>query len=308
MTHRKLKPGNTLKKRLTTAVCMLFLAALSYVIIYPLISKVTSVFMSAADLRDPTVWLIPRTPTLVNIKNVVKYGDFWNVLKNNVIFSVVNGLLQAFSTTFIAYGISHYKFKGRKAVIAAVLLTLIIPLQTLYGPMYVKFRFFDWFGILQKAGLSVLNLQDSFSAMILLSVTGLGLKCGLFILVMLQQFNSLPKELSEAAKVDGAGAVLTFFRINLPQVRAVMTAVFLLSFAWLWSDNFYSGVFMRNTPMFSSLVTKVSVINAIGAVNNSMSGVIMNTAVVMMLIPLFAVYCFGQKALVQGIERSGIVG
>ena len=65
---------------------------------------------------------------------------------------------------------------------------------------------------------------------------------------------------------------------------------------------------MRNTPMFSSLVTKVSVINAIGAVNNSMSGVMMNTAVVMMLIPLFAVYCFGQKALVQGIERSGIVG
>lgn len=144
--------------------------------------------------------------------------------------------------------------------------------------------------------------------MLLLSATSLGLKCGLFILIMVQQFNSLPKELSEAAKVDGAGVWRTFFTINLPQTKAVMMSVFLLSFAWLWADTFYSSVFLRNKPMFASLVNQVSVIYEIGAVNNSLSGVMMNTAMIMMLIPLFAVYLVGQKALIQGIERSGLVG
>ena len=114
--------------------------------------------------------------------------------------------------------------------------------------------------------------------------------------------------LAEAAKVDGAGVWRTFFTINLPQTKAVMMSVFLLSFAWLWADTFYSSVFLRNKPMFASLVNQVSVIYEIGAVNNSLSGVMMNTAMIMMLIPLFAVYLVGQKALIQGIERSGLVG
>lgn len=300
--------GRTFRRRVMSLFCFLFLACLSYIILYPFIGKLSSVFMSSADLKDPTVWLIPKSPTLDNLRNVLKYGDFWNSLLNTVIFSLSNALLQTFSATLVAYGLSHFRFKGKKLLIVLIVLTLLIPPQVLFGPMYTKFRFFDWFGILRGLGLPTLNLQDSFIPMLLLSATSLGLKCGLFILIMVQQFNSLPKELSEAAKVDGAGVWRTFFTINLPQTKAVMMSVFLLSFAWLWADTFYSSVFLRNKPMFASLVNQVSVIYEIGAVNNSLSGVMMNTAMIMMLIPLFAVYLIGQKALIQGIERSGLVG
>lgn len=300
--------SNKLRERFLSFICIIFLAALSFIVLYPFIGKITSVFMSKSDLQDPTVWLIPKNPTLDNVLNVIKYGDFWGSLFNTFIFSFFSAVLQTLSTTLVAYGISHFNFKGKKLLIILVVLTLIIPPQLLFSPMYTKFRFFDWFGIFRSLGLPTLNLQDNFLPMFLLSATCLGLKCGLFVLILFQQFNTVPKELSEAAKVDGADVIRTFWQINLPQVRAVMVSVFLLSFAWLWTDTFYSGVFLRNKSMFVTLVNDVAVIYEIGAISNTLSGIMMNAAVVMMIIPLIIVYLLGQRSLIQGIQSSGIVG
>jgi len=300
--------SNRFKKNVLNCVCVLFLAALSFVVLYPFIGKISSVFMSSSDLKDPTVWLIPKNPTFDNIINVIKYSDFWGSLKNTFIFAFVSAVLQSLSSTVVAYGLSHFKFKGKTIVILLVVLTLIVPPQVLFSSMYTKFRFFDFFGIARSLGLPTLNLQNTFAPMFMLSATCLGLKCGLFILILIQQFNAVPKELSEAAKVDGAGVFRTFALINFPQVRAVMVSVFLLSFAWLWADTFYTGVFFRNEPIFTNLVSDVSVIYEINAIGNSLSGIMMSTAVMLMLIPLIIVYLLGQKALIQGIQSSGIVG
>lgn len=308
MTIRRWLSGRTFRRRVTALVTCLFLISLSYIILYPFISKISSMFMSQTDMKDPTVWLIPKDPTLANIRNVIRYGDFWGSLLNNTIYAFVSAALQTLSATLVAYGIAHFRFWGRKLVIGLIVLTLVVPPQVLFGPLYTKFRFFDWFGILRGIGLPTLNLQGSFLPMFLLSATSLGLKCGLFILILMQQFRSLPRELSEAAKVDGAGVWRTFWQINLPQTKAVMVSVFLLSFAWLWADTFYTGIFLRGKPMFSTLVNAVSVINEIGAVGNSLSATLMNTAVILMLLPLLVVYLIGQKALIQGIEHSGLVG
>lgn len=308
MKIKTLLKSNKLRERTLSCVCIVFLAALSFIVIYPFISRISSVFMSKSDLQDPTVWLIPKNPTLENILNVIKYGDFWGSLTNTFIFAFFSSVLQVLSSVLVAYGISHFKFRGKKLLIVLVVLTLIIPPQLLFGPMYTKFRFFDWFGIFRGLGLPTLNLQDSFLPMFMLSATSLGLKCGLFILILVQQFNAVPKELSEAAKVDGAGVLRTFWQINLSMVRAVMVSVFLLSFAWLWTDTFYSGVFLRNKSMFMSLINDVGTIYEIGAVSNTLSGIMMNTALVMMIIPLLIVYLFGQRSLIQGIQSSGIVG
>lgn len=150
--------GRTFRRRVMSLFCFLFLACLSYIILYPFISKLSSVFMSSADLKDPTVWLIPKSPTLDNLRNVLKYGDFWNSLLNTVIFSLSNALLQTFSATLVAYGLSHFRFKGKKLLIVLIVLTLLIPPQVLFGPMYTKFRFFDWFGILRGLGAADFEL------------------------------------------------------------------------------------------------------------------------------------------------------
>lgn len=303
-----LSKSKKFRERILSFVCIVFLTALSFIVLYPFVSRISSVFMSKSDLQDPTVWIVPKNPTFENIHNVIKYGNFWASLTNTFIFAFFSSILQVLSTVLVGYGISHFKFKGKKLIIVLVVLTLVIPPQLLFGPMYTKFRFFDWFGIFRSLKLPTLNLQDSFLPMFLLSATSLGLKCGLFILILIQQFNAVPKELSEAAKVDGAGVFRTFWQINLPMVKPVMVSVFLLSFSWLWTDTFYSGVFLRNKSMFLSLVNDVAVIYEIGAVSNSLSGIMMNAALVMMIIPLVIVYLFGQRSLIQGIQSSGIVG
>lgn len=286
----------------------LILLGLSFIILYPFFAKISSMFMSSEDLYDPIVWMVPRHPTLKNIESVVKYGNYFQALRNTFVISLVCAVLQTMSTTLIGYGFAKFKFKGKGLFFALVLLSIVIPPQTIYVSLYTKFRFFDVFGILQLLGLPPLNMVETIKPMVILSATGLGLKNGIYILMLMQCFKGLPKELSEAACVDGAGAVKTFWRINMPQARPVMVSVFLLSFAWQWTDTFYSSLFFKSTPILKNTVSIMRSVSALGAVNNNtVSAVLVNTAVIMSLIPLVVVYLFSQRYLIQGIERSGMV-
>lgn len=298
-----------IKNALWAFVRFLLLVGLSFVIIYPFLAKVSSMFMSTADLRDNTVWFIPRRPTLLNIRNVLYYGDYWHALRNTGLLSGLCALLQTASCTVIAYGLAKFRFRGRNLLLVLTVLTIVIPPQTIYISLYTKFRYFDVWGLLSLLGLTPLNLTESVTPMAILSATGLGLKNGLYILMLMQLFRNLPHSLSEAAYVDGAGVMRTFWQINMPQARPMMVSVFLLSFAWQWTDTFYSDLFFRQVPLLKNTLTAVSTVTAIGAVNgNALSGTLKNTAVILAILPLLAVYLFGQRFLIQGVERTGMVG
>ena len=297
------------KDCLWSFIRFLLLVGLSFVIVYPFLAKISSMFMSTADLRDNTVWFIPRHPTLLNIRNVLYYGDYWNALRNTGLLSALCALLQTASCTVIAYGLAKFRFRGRNLLLVLTVLTIVIPPQTIYISLYTKFRYFDVWGIGQLMGFSSLNLTESVTPMAILSATGLGLKNGLYILMLMQLYRNVPQSLSEAAYVDGAGVLRTFWQINMPQARPMMVSVFLLSFAWQWTDTFYSDLFFRQIPLLKNTLTAVSTVTAIGAVNgNALSGTLKNTAVILAILPLLVVYLFGQRFLIQGVERTGMGG
>ena len=299
----------SVQKLLWSIVRFCLLAGLGFIILYPFLAKISSMFMSVDDLHDPIVWFVPRKPTLDNIRNVIEYGHYWEALQNTAIVSVVCALLQTASATLTAYGLARFHFRGRSLLFGLAVLTIVIPPQTIYLSLFTKFRFFDFLGLLRVAGISTPNLTETIVPMLLLSFTALGLKNGLYILILTQLFRNLPKELSEAACVDGAGMFRTFWSVNLPQVRSMMVSVFLLSFAWQWTDTFYSGLFFRQVPVLPNVISSVRVINEIGAVdNNEISATMVNTAVILVILPLVLVYLVGQRFLIQGVERSGMVG
>ena len=299
----------SVQKLLWSIVRFCLLAGLGFIILYPFLAKISSMFMSVDDLHDPIVWFVPRKPTLDNIRNVIEYGHYWEALQNTAIVSVVCALLQTASATLTAYGLARFHFRGRSLLFGLAVLTIVIPPQTIYLSLFTKFRFFDFLGLLRMAGISTPNLTETIVPMLLLSFTALGLKNGLYILILTQLFRNLPKELSEAACVDGAGMFRTFWSVNLPQVRSMMVSVFLLSFAWQWTDTFYSGLFFRQVPVLPNVISSVRVINEIGAVdNNEISATMVNTAVILVILPLVLVYLVGQRFLIQGVERSGMVG
>ena len=292
------------------SVCrFVLLFGLSFIIIYPFLAKISSMFMSIDDLRDPIVWFVPRSPTADNILNVIKYGNFWTSLRNTSTISLLCALLQTAAATLTAYGLARFKFRGRSILLVLAILTIVIPPQTIYVSLFTKFRYFDLFGILRMLDLPTLSMVESISPMIILSVTALGLKNGLYIIILTQLFRNLPKELTEAAYVDGAGMFKTFFSVNMPQIRPMMVSVFMLAFAWQWTDTFYNGLFFRRTPVLLNVITSVKTINDIGSYNgNTLSATMVNTAVMMILFPLIPLYIVGQRFLIQGVERSGMVG
>lgn len=305
-------PGKTrLLRLLISVVIYVLLIGLSFIILYPFLVKFTSIFMSQQDVADKTVQLIPRNPTLSNFWNVMTQTGYFTALRNTALLALTVSILQTFFSAVMGYGFSAFKFRGNGAVFALVVFTLIIPPQTLSTAYYMVFKDFDILGLFRLISGSSVRMLDTFVPMILLSVTGLGFKNGLYIFMMRQFFKGVPKELQEAADVDGAGVFKTFFQVMLPQARSMMLAIFLFSFAWQWTDDYYTRFFYVNKPFLNSVIGNAGGISINGhplAAGTVMSSIMLNTAAFLVIIPLLMIYIVAQKRFVQGIESSGIVG
>ena len=120
----------------------------------------------------------------------------------------------------------------------------------------------------------------------------------------------MPEELSEAAKVDGAGPLRVYFRIVWPMAGNICLTVFLLSFAWQWTDTVYSTMFFQNKfTVLANIATSASNLVMDGINPNSvMASAMTNTALFLIILPLIVFFLFAQRFLVQGIEHSGLVG
>ena len=317
LQHRK-HMMYTWGKRGWSIVRGVIIAGICFLILYPTLVKLSVSFMPEKDIYDVTVRYVPKSPTLENYKTVIKamkYSTaFWNTLK----LALLTSLMQLISCTLIGYGFARFKFKGRSFLFALVILTMVVPPQTLMIPLFLHFRYFDIFGIVSAVtGGKGINLLESYWPFILMSMTGMGLKNGLYIYIMRQFFRNMPKELEEAAYVDGAGMLRTFAQIMLPSAVPSMVTVFLFSFVWQWTDTFYSTLFLQKTRVLASALSSVSFdvtqkiyfetgVNV--ALAPAISSMYTNTASLLVVLPLLILYLFAQKRFVESVERSGIVG
>lgn len=266
---------------------------LCYVILYPFFVKTVTAFMPYQDLLDPTVRFIPKHFTLDNLRTVFSRLDYGQTLLNTSLLSVGTALLTTMISSFVAYGFARYAFKGNGLLFAGVILTLIVPPQTIIIPLFLRFRFFAGF----------LNLLDTPLPILILSLTGLSLKNGLFIFMLRQFYKNLPHELEEAAWLDGCGAMDTYFRVMLPSARTLLITVFLLSLSWNWTDTLYAPLFLPGVQLFANMVG----MSASGE-SPIMAGIMQNLGALLAVLPLALIYIVLQKFFVQSVERAGIVG
>ena len=262
---------------------------LCYVILYPFFVKTVTAFMPYQDLLDPTVRFVPKHFTLDNLRTVFSRLDYGRTLLNTSLLSVGTALLTTMISSFVAYGFARYAFKGNGLLFAGVILTL----QTIIIPLFLRFRFFAGF----------LNLLDTPLPIMILSLTGLSLKNGLFIFMLRQFYKNLPHELEEAAWLDGCGAMDTYFRVMLPSARTLLITVFLLSLSWNWTDTLYAPLFLPGVQLFANMVG----MSASGE-SPIMAGIMQNLGALLAVLPLALIYIVLQKFFVQSVERAGIVG
>lgn len=297
------------------------LIGISYVILYPFFSKISSSFMSREDFVDVTVKLIPKYPTLDTYKAIIRDNYYIEALINTTILSVFCGLVQTFICSLIGYGFAKFRFRGSGIIFLLVIFTMVVPHNTLQLSMFMKFRYFDVLGILKFLGGGVIpslkllgftsiNLNNSYWPLALLSLTGLAFKNGLYIFMMRQFYRGVPDELEESAYIDGSDVFRTFLTIIIPLSVPMMITLFLFAFSWQWTDDFYTNVFFttEGLKLMPDVIAVPKSLDTDYAAQNLYVAAIRNTCGLMILFPLIIVYLFCQRYLIQGIERSGITG
>ena len=299
---------------------LVLLVGVSYVILYPYITKIFASFMSPSDFDDVTVVLISKNPTLDQYKYIILENDYLLSLLNTFLISASVALIQTLVCALVAYGLAKFKFKGNNILFLIVIFTMMVPQESI---QYAMQRFFLRYGtsnpigyLLDAVGIIEGGFINSLAPLYIMSVTGLGFKNGLFIFMLRQFFKGVPDELEESAYVDGSGTFRTFFQIILPLSVPMMITIFLFSFSWQWTDIFYTEIFFRSSnPEKMLLLPDIykefppSIAPPSGAPGSDLyRNVFDNTAGLMIIFPLVIVYLFCQRYLVQGIERSGLVG
>jgi multiple sugar transport system permease protein len=293
---------------------------ISYVILSPLLWIFAKSFFSNADNYSPVIYLIPRAPTLERYWTVLGVLDYLPSMMKLTAYVSSLAIIQFMICSFTAYGFARYNFPLKKILFPAVILIIVIPPQNLILPLYVTFRQFNPLGIITLLGGQPVNMLKTVWPMYIMTIFGCGLRSGLYIYIFIQFFRGLPKEIEEAAFVDGLGPMGTYFRVMLPNAVPAAVTVTIFSLVWQYNDMFFSNIFLMPDSLIvgkrvSTLAYSVSQLQwaypQLGLSNVNDPGIAqlyVYAGVILLIIPLIVIYALLQKRFIEGVERSGIVG
>lgn len=299
---------NRIKKGSWAVLRAVLLLGMGYVILYPILVKMSLALRGREDLYDKSIIWFPKHPTFEHFFYVAEKIQYWEALANTLTLSAMTAILQTASCALVGYAFARLPYPGRGWMFSLVILTLIVPPQTVMIPTYIHYRYFDIFGIFEFIGGQPLNLLDTKWPFILQSLTANGLKNGLYVYIFRQFFRSLPNELEEAAVVDGCGVFQTFWRVMLPNAIPALITVIIFSFVWQYNDTFYVSMYLTDTKVLSLQLSSLAEILRGNNPEPALTSVRVNAGIVLVLLPIIIFYLILQRHFVEGVERSGIVG
>ncbi len=270
----------------TSVIKHILLIATGFLMIYPLLWMLVSSFRPTDEIfRDTS--LIPKGITLANYT----YGwsalnqPFGHYLINSGI--VVLGCIigNVLSCSLAAYAFARLKFTGRTILFAVMLLTIMIPYHVVLVPQYILFQQFGWVNTFLPLIVPKLLGTDAF-----------------FVFLMVQFIRGLPKELDEAARIDGCGHFNTFLRIILPLMVPAVATTAIFTFIWMWNDFLSSLIYLIDPSMYTVPLALRAFLDSTGSSN---WGAMFAMSIVS-LIPVFLAFLFGQRFLIRGIATTGI--
>jgi len=304
------------ERKLKEWVFALFRTALvlgiSYVILSPLIGIVASSFFSNEDSYSPIVYLIPQAPTWERYSLAILRMDYFKVLGNMMLYVLGLTVLQVLICSMAGYGFARFNIPFKKVLFSCVIITIVLPSHTIMYPLYTTFQTFNPLGLvgLFNGGRSI-NLLGTPWPVIIMTLFGVGLRSGLYIFIFNQFFRGLPREIEEAALIDGAGNIRTYLQVMMPNATAAIVTVTIFSVVWQYNDNFFGRLFNVSDGILLSRrisTLQATIANLDQIRDPSITTLYVYAGVVLMILPLLLIYIFMQKHLIEGIERSGIVG
>lgn len=311
MTQYRLK--RSAKQIVVSVVRYAFLLALGYIIISQLLYMLSYALRSPSEVNDPSVVWIPRNFTLGNFSVASEALDFLKAFGATLGIQILSALIEVITCAIPAYGLARFRFRGRNVMFFIVILMILVPPQMTAVSMSLNYAHFDVFGILGAIG-SIIgkdirpNLLNTGFVFWLPSLFGVGLRSGLFIFIYRQFFKGLPKELEEAAAIDGASPFMTFWRVVVPSSGVAFLTVTIFSVVWHWNEYYQSVLFLTDNYPLSVALSKLdsSIFGMSGYGSGSLSYTM--AACVLYILPLFIMYIILQRKFISSIDRVGIVG
>lgn len=298
-------------KRLIVKVAMyLLLLGLAFVFLYPFLYMIVTSLKSDADLNSLSVQWIPTELKFENYFVAIDILNASQYLKNSLFVTIVASFGHVISCSFIGYGFARYNFPFKKFLFACVILAFIVPVQTLIIPLYLTYSRLGWL--------------DSYLPLLIPTFFGFGLKGALYIFIFRQFYLTLPRDLENAAKIDGCGFLRTYWNIVFPLAQSTLVVVLVLSVVWHWNDYYEPAIFVSKASLGFLPPRLNSIVAAVNALPEQMMELLaslglqdgedtLNNAVVMsgaamISAPVLVFFAFAQRKFMQGIERSGITG
>lgn len=274
-----------------------FLFLIGYIVLYPLLYMISTAIKTEPDFLDVNHQWIPIQFTFENFKVAFSALDFIDSLKKTFLIQVLSAIVEVFTCSFVAYGFARFNFKAKRLASFILILSLLIPVQMYSLSLSVNYR--------------MLNIFNTPLVYWLPSVFGVGIRSGMIIFIYQQFFIGLPKELEDAAYVDGAGPIKTFFRIALPSSSVVIVTVSVLSLIWHWNEYYLAELcFMDEVRPLSVAIGHLTARLAqigINSVHPLYTAAICAGCLLFIAIPL-VFYMIIQRKFVRSIDRVGITG
>ena len=278
------------KKIIGRSIYHILVCGFAFVMIYPLLWMVLSSFKPTNTVFTTAQELFPRTWTLENYANGwkgfanVSFGRFF---RNSLFISVMATLGTLASSSIVAYGFARLKFKGRGVLFSAMLVTMMLPAQVLMIPQYIWYQKLGWVG-------NYLPLIVPYWFAIQ----------GFFVYLMTNFIGGIPKDLDEAAKIDGCSTYGIFFWIILPLIVPALITGGIFSFIWRWDDFLSALLYVSKTETYPvSLALKL-----FSDPSSSSDYGAMFAMSTLSILPVVLIFITLQKYLVEGIATSGLKG
>ncbi|MDE6169314.1 MAG: carbohydrate ABC transporter permease [Acetatifactor sp.] len=295
-------------KRIGKAATYFLLTCIGYIYLEPIFQMISKALMSPADVINPSIEWLARNPTLNNFKVAAGVLKIPGSLINSIGFSALLALLQTLVAAMTGYGLSRFRFRGRNFWFVMILLAFILPTALLMIPRLIIF-------ILAQQGTGLQFLGTPIPQ-VLMAVLGQGVNSTILILICWNFFNLVPYSLDEAAMIDGAGPLQTFYHIAVKLSVSTVLIVFLFAFVWNWNETYQTSTFLGGT--MDLLPAKLSVFDSqfegianagVGSTSSfKINEAYKMAATLISIAPLLVLYGFVQKQFIQGIENTGITG
>jgi multiple sugar transport system permease protein len=281
---------------------LLILISLSFIFFLPIIRMFSMSFMSQEDLINPEVMWIPRKITFNNIIIAIRVLEYGKSLLTSVLFIGGLSLIQTIITGLTGFAFVRYDFKFKKILYVVIIITFVVPIQLLLIQRQLTFVGFT--------DLTGIRMIGTMNPQILFAILGQGVNSSIIILIFINFFKKVPFDLFEAAAIDGASPLQTFWHVTLKISFATVMVAFVFSFVWHWNDTIITNTFLGDNVQLLNhqLGLFDSLFGNRGGSENNLNEAYKMSATLLTMAPILILYFVTQKQFIQGIESTGLTG